>query len=144
MFNAFFNSIFGKIIEKSPLGGVLLISLIITLFTTVVYKYLTNQKVLKAMKEEMDDLRKQMKEVKNDTEKMMEIQKKSFQKSMEQMKHSIKPMFVTFIPLIIIFGWLQVTYKDIGHLLGPLNWLWVYILSSLVFSISLRKLLKVY
>ncbi len=144
MLDAFFNAIFGKIIEASPLGAILLISLIVTLLTTLVYKYFTKQKVLKAMKEEMDDLRKQMKEFKNDTQKMMELQKKSFQKSMEQMKHSFVPMLITFIPLIIIFGWLQATYKEIGKLLGPLNWLWIYILSSIIFSIILRKVLKVY
>jgi len=144
MLDAFFNSIFGKMIEASPLGAILLISLIVTLLTTLVYKYFTKQKVLKAMKEEMDDLRKQMKEFKNDTQKMMELQKKSFQKSMEQMKHSFVPMLITFIPLIIIFGWLQATYKEIGNLLGPLNWLWIYILSSIIFSIILRKIMKVY
>ena len=144
MLDAFFNTIFGKIIEKSPFGAVLLISLIITLITTLAYKYFTNQQKLKVLKEEMDSLRTQMKESKNDTQKMMEIQKQSFQKSMEQMKHAIKPMLITFLPIIILFTWLQTTYAPVGNLLGPLNWLWVYILSSLIFSIALRKLLKVY
>ena len=144
MLDSFFNAIFGKIIEKSPLGAILLVSFILTFITTIAYKYFTNQKELKAAKEEMDSLRIQMKEAKHDTQKVMELQKQSFQKTMEQMKHSLKPMIITFIPLLIIFGWLQATYKDMGQILGPLNWLWIYFLSSFIFSISLRKILKVY
>src|SRR3989344_5908575 len=144
MFDSFFNAIFGRIIEASPLGAILLIALIITVVTTLVYKWVTNQKLLKQMKEDMDAIRKQMKDSKNDTQKMMALQKESLQKSLEQMKHTIKPMLITFIPLIIIFGWLQNTYTDKGNLIGPLNWLWVYIISTFIYNLSLRKLLKVH
>ena len=144
MFDSFFNSIFGSLIEKSPLGAILIISLILTFLITLAYKYLTNQATLKAMKQEMDGLRKEIKVNKDDPKKLMEIQKKSMQQSLEQMKHTIKPMIITFIPLVIIFGWLRNSYTPIGKILGPLTWIWVYIIFSIVFSMILRKVMKVY
>ncbi len=154
--NSFFNAIFGFIVDKSPVGTVLIVSFILTLIVTLVYKLTTNQTLLKALKEEMKTLRADMKLYKNDHSKLMELQKKSMEKSMEQMKHTIKPMIITFIPLIFIFGWLRDTYPaeqiilkfpfnlpKMGSSLG-FGWLGIYVLSSVIFSIILRKILKVH
>ena len=54
------------------------------------------------------------------------------------MKSSFKPIFVTFIPFILIFWWLKGVYEPILD-----GWLWYYIGFSLVSSIVLRKVLKV-
>jgi len=144
MLDSFFNAIFGVIIEAWPLGGVLVVSFVLTLLVTIIYKYMTDQRRLKEMKDEMKDLRNQMKQHKGDQAKLMEIQKQSMQKSMEQMKHTFKPMLITFLPLIVIFSWLRNTYDPVGTLIGPLTWIWVYIISSIVFSFILRKVLKVH
>ena len=144
VFDSFFNSIFGGIIGMNPLGAILLISFILTLVITLLYKVFTDQKALKAIKDEMKEMREEMKNFKNDPQKMIELQKKSMQKSLEQMKHTIKPMLITMIPLIIIFGWLRTAYTEIGVLIFGLSWLWIYILSSIIFSIILRKVLKVH
>ena len=144
VFDSFFNSIFGGLIGMSPLGGILLISFILTLVITLLYKVFTDQKALKAIKDEMKEMRNEMKEFKQDPQKMIELQKRSMQKSLEQMKHTIKPMLITMIPLIIIFSWLRSTYTDMGALIFGLSWLWIYILSSIIFSIILRKVLKVH
>ena len=142
--DSFFNSIFGWFIEKSPLGGLLFISLVLTFLTTLSYKFFTDQVKLKQVKDDMTSLREKMKEHKSDPKKMMEFQKLSLEKSFEQMKHQIKPLLITMIPLIIIFGWLRKTYQPYGDLIGPLGWLGVYFISSVIFSIIIRKLMKVY
>jgi len=142
--DSFFNAIFGWAINISPLLGIIIISLILTILVTLAYKFLTDQKMLKEIKEEMKDLRGQMKEHKGNPEKLMEIQKISMEKSMKQMKQSFKPMLLTLLPLLIIFSWLRNVYNPIGPVLGSLTWIWVYIISSMVFSIALRKILKVH
>ncbi len=144
VFNSFFNSIFGGIIENDPLSGILLISFILTFIITLSYKLLTNQKALKAIKDEVKELRNEMKEFKEDPKKMMELQKRSLQKSMEQMKYTIKPMLFTMIPLVIVFGWLRSTYASYGDLIFGLSWIWVYIISSVIYSLILRKILRVH
>ena len=63
------------------------------------------------------------------------------EKNIKYMTKSFKPMLITFIPLIIMLGWLKTTYQTITL---PLGWIWIYIISSLIFSIILRKLLKIH
>tara|TARA_Y100000031_G_C8061635_1_gene310900 strand:+ start:225 stop:659 length:435 start_codon:yes stop_codon:yes gene_type:complete len=144
MLDSFFNAIFGSVIESSPVGGIILISFILTLLITVAYKYFTDQEVLKSLKQEMKEMRKEMKEFKDDPKKMMELQKKSMQKSMEQMKMTFKPMLITLLPLLVVFSWLRATYTDLGDVFLGLSWIWTYIIFSIVFSMTLRKILKVH
>ena len=89
-------------------GAILVISAVITVLTTLAYKYLTDQKRMKALKKEMKQYQKKLKKLsKEDPQKAMALQKEMMGKNMELMKHSFKPTLYTLIPLIIIFGWLN-------------------------------------
>ena len=66
---------------------------------------------------------------------MMELNKQMMEDMPEQMKHSFKPMLVTMVPIIIMFGWLRANFAEILP-----SWFWWYIISSIIFSISLRKI----
>lgn len=144
--NSFFNALFGPIILKSPFWGLVLISLLLTFFITLIYKYATNQAMMKQLKNEIKQHQKEAKDHKHDPKKMMEIQKVSMEKNLKYMMHSFKPMIITFIPLIIMFGWMRMIYKGVDlNFLGILHsWLWVYIIFSVIFSITIRKAMKVY
>lgn len=143
--DSFFNSVFGWAVSISPLWGLIIVSFILTLITTLVYKLMTDQKAIKSMKDEMKQIRKDMKEFKSDPEKVMSLQKESMEKSLKQMKMTLKPMIITFIPLIIVFGWLKNTYSELSlSFLGITSWIWVYIIFALISSIILRKILKVH
>lgn len=144
MLNSFFNAIFGFLINWNPLTGLLVISLILTLITSLSYKFLTDQKELKSQKEIIGNLQKEIKSLKNDPKKMMEKQKEIMDINFKMMKHNIKPMLITFIPLLIIFGWLRTTYDPIGKLIFGLSWFWIYLISAILFSIVIRKVLKIY
>ena len=95
-----------------------------------------------------------MKNHKEDKEKFAEINKKAMSKNLELMKHSMKPTIFTFIPIILIFSWMRTTYIPTGDLFSwgfqmpffgvGIGWLWTYILSSIIFSIALRKVLKIH
>ena len=144
MLNSFFDSIFGFLISWSPLTGLLVVSLILTLITSLSYKFLTGQKELKEQKDSISRLQKELKSLKDDPKKMMEKQKEIMEINMKMMKHNIKPMLITFIPLIIIFSWLRVTYEPLGKLIIGLSWFWIYLISAIIFSIIIRKVLKIY
>jgi len=144
MLNSFFDSIFGFLISWSPLTGLLVVSLILTLITSLSYKFLTDQKELKEQKDSISRLQKELKSLKDDPKKMMEKQKEIMEINMKMMKHNIKPMLITFIPLIIIFSWLRVTYEPLGKLIIGLSWFWIYLISAIIFSIIIRKVLKIY
>jgi|SRR3989344_374609 len=144
MLNNFFNAIFGFLIELNPLIGLLFISLILTLIISFSYKFLTDQKELKSQKDIIQKLQKEIKSLKDDPKKMMEKQKEIMDINLKMMKHNIKPMLITFIPLLIIFGWLKETYGPIGNLIFGMSWFWVYLISAILFSIIIRKVLKIY
>jgi len=146
MFDNFFNMLFGPIMALQVPYNLAVLSLILTTFITLVYKYVTDQELMKSLKEEMKEMQKQMKEFKDDPPKMMEMQKKAMEKNMKYMMHSFKPMLITFVPLILVFGWLRNYYTNLGNpdVLFGLSWLWAYIIFSIAFSIVIRKLFKVH
>lgn len=144
VFDGLFNSIFGGLITWNPLWALAIISFILMLITTLIYKYFTDQKAMKAIKDEMKDIQNEMKEVKDNPEKLMELQKQSFSKMMESFKHQLKPMAITFIPFLILFPWLRNVYSPMGDILFGLGWFWTYFIFAIAFNIALRKVLKVH
>ena len=151
----FFSWIFSPITNNfSPLWSIILLSLILTFFITLIYKLVSNQTAMKQLKQEQDTLKKEMKAVKHDAEKYMEVQKVAMQKSLEYMRHSMWPTAFYIVPLLLIFSWLGKTFKGYGDLVNwgfyiplfgtGLSWLGVYILASIVFSIIVRKLMRVH
>ena len=143
--DGFFNFIFGWSFRFGNLGAILIISFIITLLTTLVYKYFTNQEALKKLNYENKGLQEKMKQHKGDVKKMAELQKEALQKSLiEPMKHQIKPLLITMIPFLLVFSWLRLRYEGTGDLIFGIGWFGTYIVSSIIFSMVLRKVLKVY
>lgn len=90
-----------------PLWVIVGISLIVSLVITLVYKWATDQEEMKRLKDKINEYQEKMKESRDDTDKVKELQKKSMSTNLEYMKHSFKPTLITFIPIILIFGWLQ-------------------------------------
>lgn len=145
----FFNAIFGVVTNNlSPRMSVIVISFLLTACITLVYKFFTDQKLLKATKDEIKKLQEEMKTFKNDAAKSLEISKEVMQKNMIVMKSTLKPTIFTFLPIILIFSWLNATFKNQGNLINifgmKFGWLGTYIIFSIIFSIILRKLLKVH
>ncbi len=146
MLDSFFNTIFGPVLSLQEPFGLLIISFILTLVTTLAYKYFTDQNLMKQLKDEMKDMQNQMKDDSHSTEKKRQLQKTMLEKNMTYMKHSMKPMLITFIPIIITFGWLRDHYTDLGNpkIFGPLTWIWAYLIFSIIISMLLRKLMKIH
>lgn len=67
----------GALMNWNLTFGLIIIVFILTLITTLVQKYTTDQKTLKELKAEQKELQKQMKEFKNHPEKLMDLQKKT-------------------------------------------------------------------
>ena len=101
------NFIFGPLLKLPSFWAVMIMSFLISLIIVVIYKYATNQSLMKQLKDEIKELQKQAKELKNEPEKAMSVQKQAMQTNMKYMMQSMKATLITFIPIIIIFGWLQ-------------------------------------
>lgn len=104
--NTIFNPWLGPVLNLPPFWAILIISAGITLLITIVYKYTTNQKEMKTIKEDLKKYQKEMRKEK-DPKKMMATQKKALDLNMKYMMSSFKSTLYTFIPIIIIFAWLN-------------------------------------
>jgi uncharacterized membrane protein (DUF106 family) len=107
VFESILNPIFGPMLALPPLLTMVIISLIISLIIVFVYKYLTNQKLMKEMKDQLKAYQKEMKGLRNNPKELMAVQKKAMELNMKYMSHSLKPTLITFLPIIIIYGWLS-------------------------------------
>jgi uncharacterized membrane protein (DUF106 family) len=81
--------------------------IIITFIITIIYKYTTNQSLMKDLKGELKEFQKQIKELRSEPEKAMQVQKRMMETNTKYMMHSFKPMIFTFLPIIIFFGWMH-------------------------------------
>lgn len=130
--------------------GMLIVVFIITLLTTLVQKYGTNQKALKELKKEQKEISQQMKEFKNHPEKLMELQKKQFKLIPKQMKLSMRAIVYTAIPFILFFRWFGDYFIEAEKLAGEpvrlwlgMSWFIFYLLFAIVFGAILRKSMDV-
>jgi len=107
MFEGILSPIFDPLLKLPMLWVIVIMSFLITFLITLIYKFTTNQSLMKDLKNEMKELQKEMKELKSEPQKMMAVQKKAMQSNMKYMSHSMRSMLFTFIPIILIFGWMN-------------------------------------
>ncbi len=125
--------------------GMLIVVFIITILTTIIQKYATDQKTLKEMKKEQKILQEEMKKFRDNPEKMMELQKKQLEFIPKTMKLSMRAFAYTGIPFILFFRWFNDYFIAAGNpvFLGFMGWFIFYLLTSIIFSSILRKYMDV-
>ena len=140
-----------EFMRANALVSIIVIAFFLSLAVTLVYKFLTNQALMKELREQMKKIQDKMK---SNPDKAVELQKQAMSLNMKLMKESFKPLLITIIPFFAIFAWLKSVYNGLVILNVPfhiplssfetgLGWIGVYIICSLIFSTVLRKLLKV-
>ncbi|MDH3352945.1 MAG: EMC3/TMCO1 family protein [Nanoarchaeota archaeon] len=127
-----------EVMTANPKVSIAVFSVIVTLVSTLTQKWLTNQEHLKSLKERQKEIQKELKKCK-DGDAMKELNAELLQLTGIMFKSSMKPMFVTIIPFLILFSWLRSIYVP---LIGS-SWIWYYIGYSVIASMILRKVLKV-
>ncbi len=99
--------ILGPLLNLNIFFVIAILATAISLIITVVYKLMTDQNLMKQLKDEMKELQNEMKELRNNPEKMMEVQRRAMQTNSKYMMQSMKSTLITFIPIILIFGWMN-------------------------------------
>ncbi|MBR9706348.1 DUF106 domain-containing protein [Candidatus Pacearchaeota archaeon] len=107
VFDNLLNPVLGPLLKLPSLLAVFILSFGISLIITLIYKFATNQSLMKDLKDEMKAFQNQIKELRSEPQKAMEVQKKAMKTNMKYMSHSMKSTLFTFIPIIIIFGWMN-------------------------------------
>ena len=106
-FDFLLNNSVGKIVEINPTIGLISVVFVISIIITITYKLMTNQSLMKDLKEEINRLQKEVKKLSKNPEKALKVQNEMMEINMKYMMHSMRSTFVTFIPIIVIFGWLS-------------------------------------
>ena len=138
----------------TPTGiEVMTIGALVGLVTSLLNKKLINRDRMEEIQKQTKEYQKQLKEAQKEknTKKMEEINKKMMPLMTEQMKMSFKPMMYTFVPIILLFTWLGSKYGQLGVLANiPLilktewGWLGLYILSTLIVTLTIEAIHKQY
>lgn len=136
----------GVLLKLNLTIGMIIIVFVITLLTTLIQKYTTDQKALKELKNEQKLLQQEMKKFEHHPEKLLELQKKSFEFFPKSFKLTSRAVLFTGIPLLLLYRWFYDIFATLGNpiLLGFLNWFWFYFIFMIIFSGVLRSWLKVY
>ena len=129
---------FTELMVSNPKVSIAFFSIIVTLLSTLAQKWLTNQEHLKSLKKRQKEIQKELRGCKDQCV-MKELNAEMMKLTGVMFKSSMKPMFATIIPFLILFAWLRSVYVPV---MGT-SWIWYYLGYSVVASIVLRKVLKV-
>ena len=138
-----------EILQQNALLSIAGISALLALGSTLVYKYATDQSLIKAVREEIKKIQGEIKANKEDPKQVAELHKKMTPLNLRIMTQSLKPMIITIVPFLLIFFVLKNTYEELGQIIplsfweGHLGWIGTYIIFSLIFTTVFRKALKV-
>lgn len=146
--DSIFNFLFGWAVAISPLVGIIFVSFVLSLLSTLSWKYLTDQILLKELREKTKALHAQVKNNKDNPAKLKEINSKMAKENLEslklQYKQSIKPMIATLIPFAFAFSWIRNNSAFQADIFLSFGGVGSYIIFSIIFSMILRKAMKVY
>ena len=130
--------------------SVIVISFVLSLISSLIYKFFTNQEKIKELRLKAKEYQQQMKESRSQPDKMLDIQKESMQVTMQMFRQNLKPMAITLIPFLLVFSWLNSVYpRGVTVLTLPgvgwtLGFIGTYLIFSIIFSIIIRKVLKIH
>ncbi|MDP3966220.1 MAG: EMC3/TMCO1 family protein [archaeon] len=143
--HAILNPTAGFLIDWNLTAGMLVIVFVISLLTTFIQKYATDQKALKELKKEQKIIQEEMKKFKDHPEKVMELQKKQLEFIPKTMKLSTRALAYTGIPFILFFRWFNDYFIAAGNplFLGFMGWFIFYLITTLIFSGVLKKWMDV-
>lgn len=143
--HAILNPTAGTLLNLNLTWGMITLVFLITLAMTLIQKYGTDQETLRELKKEQKILQEEAKKYREHPEKLIEFQKKQMEFIPKTLKLSMRPIMITGIPLILFFRWFIDFFSVAGNpkFFGFFSWFWFYLISSIVLSSILRKVLKV-
>ncbi len=136
----------------NPIITLVAISFVVSLLSNIVMKYAVDKHKMESIKHRMDKIRKKIKDekIKNNPEEFKKILGEQHSLMYEQMRISFKAMIINLIFLIPFYYYLKISIGNISFnlpfelaLIGDaLPWWVLYIYYSILFTIIVKKLLK--
>jgi uncharacterized membrane protein (DUF106 family) len=126
-------------IQQNPRISIIFIALAISFLITLVNYFLLDKERLRDIKEKQKTIQKQIKEHQKagNHEKVLELNKELMGHAGEMMRHSLKPMLITLIPILLLFSFIRGIFVET---VISKTWFWYYLVSAMVGSIIFKKL----
>src|SRR3989344_2838149 len=124
--------------------GLIIITGVLTFLMTLLQKYATDQNLLKEIKDEQKIVQQEMKTYKEHPEKKMELSKKSMELMMKSMPITMRTVLYTMVPFILLIRWFGDYFIANPVRIWFLSGIWAYIVFSIMWSMILRKVMKVH
>jgi uncharacterized membrane protein (DUF106 family) len=135
-----------------------LICLAISLMYQFVYEVSIDRKKLTRLKKEMKKYRDELKGLSINSNEYSKKQSKMLSANMEMMQLTMKPTLIMMIPFWGIFFIMSSVYSTAGIIIpipsflswiplgigDGLGWLWVYMIFSMIFTTTMRKVFDRY
>ena len=128
-----------ELIISNPKLSIIIISLLVTLFTTIIRFFVTDKELMREIKKKQKWIREEMKKCRDNADKMADLNKQMMEHFPIQMKQTFKIMIITLVPLLVLLAWLREVFE---MTIIANSWIWWYILPSIVFGMVLGKLFK--
>ena len=127
-----------EVMVSNPRVSIIFWGIFVTMVSTLITKWLTDQDALKTLKERQKELNAEMKKHKDNPKLIEEMQMEVLKITGTMMKSQFKPLLVTFVPFILLFTWLRSVYTPIMGF----SWFWWYLGSAITSGMLFRKLFK--
>ena len=102
------NPVLLPFLQASPLWGIVALALFLSIVITLAYKYLTDQVVMKSLRDQQKEFQQRMKALRDNPSEMMKVQKEAMKANLDYFKQSWnwKVILATMLPVMLIFGWM--------------------------------------
>jgi len=128
-------------IKAYPKTAIIIISFAMSFLISLVNNFVLDKDRMRVLKARQKTIQDEMKEhQKNGNhDKVMELQKEMMSGIGETFKHSFKPMLITIVPIIVLFGIIRSTFTETA-IAG--TWFWWYLAGAIISSMVWRKVFK--
>jgi uncharacterized membrane protein (DUF106 family) len=130
-----------SLIQTYPRITIIVFSLLISFFISLVNYFVLDKERMAEIKAKQKKVQEQIKDHQKagEHQKALALQKELFTDMPEMMKHSMKPMLITFVPIIVVFALIRGVYAETSI---ASSWFWYYFFTAIIGSLIFRKLLK--
>lgn len=128
-----------SLINTYPRISIILIGILITLCITLVNYFFTDKEKMRAIRARQKELQEQANKHRKEGnhEKASELTMEMLGQTREMFKHSLKPMLITLVPILLLFSYVRGIFSATS-IAG--SWFWYYFISAIVSSMVFRKL----
>ncbi|MEM5814534.1 MAG: EMC3/TMCO1 family protein [Candidatus Aenigmatarchaeota archaeon] len=149
---AIMDALFGPVTGLHPALSLAVVSLAVTFVITLVYRFLSDPKKMKELRDRTKEINAKVKEIQNkNPEEAKRLTNEMLNITNKQMMANMKPMLVTLLVAAVTLPWMAEQYAgpivklpaEVPFFGTDLGWIVWYILISIPASQILRKLIGV-